>query len=91
MFDEKALSSSEFRLASLKSLKLEVEEFVVAFTEDPYRSTGCVFVWPCGIVVDGPAALAGEECLLVRDCGLSGGGEGIDGIDPRGELALEML
>ncbi len=41
--------------------------------------------------MDGPATLAGEECLLVRDCGLSGGGEGIDGIDPRGELALEML
>lgn len=68
-----------------------MEEFVVAFTVGPYRSTGCPFVWPGGIVVEGPAGLAGEVCLLLRDCGLSGGGEGIDGIDPRGELALEML
>jgi len=75
----------------LRSLKLDVEEFVVAFAERPYRSTGCDFVWPGGIVVEGPAGLAGEECLLRRDCGLSGGGDGIDGIDPRGELALEML
>ena len=75
----------------LKSLKLEVEEFVVAFTEDPYRSSGCAFAWPCGMIVEGPAGLAGEVCLLVRDGGLSGGGDGIDGIDPRGELALEML
>ena len=43
--------------------------------------------------MDGPVGLAGEDSLLLRDgdCGLSGGGEGIDGIDPRGELALEML
>jgi hypothetical protein len=75
----------------LKSLKLDVEEFVVAFTEGPYRSTGRVFVWPGWIEVEEPAGLAGEERLLIRDCGLSGGGEGIDGIDPRGELALEML
>jgi len=71
----------------LKSLKLDVDEFVVAFTEGPYRITGCVFVWPGGIVVEGPAGLAGD----LRDCGLSEEGEGIDGIDPRGELALEML
>jgi hypothetical protein len=74
----------------LRSLKLDAEEFVVAFTEDPYRNTGCAFVWPGGTVAEGPAGLAGEECLLLRDCGLSGG-EGIDGIDPRAELALEML
>ena len=74
----------------LKSLKLDVEEFVVAFTDFPYRSTGCPFVCPGGIVAEGPAGLAGEVRLLLRDCGLSGG-EGIDGIDPRGELALEML
>jgi len=37
------------------------------------------------------AGLAGAICLLVRDCELSGGGDGIDGIDPRGELALEIL
>jgi len=35
MFDENALSSSEFKLASLKSLKLEAEEPVVAFTDGP--------------------------------------------------------
>jgi hypothetical protein len=74
----------------LKSLKLDVEEFVVAFTEGPYRSNGCAFVWPGGMVVEGPAGLAGEGCLLLRDCGLSEG-EGIDTIDPRRELALEML
>ena len=75
----------------LKSLKLDVEEFVVALTVGPYRSTGFPFVWPDGIAVEGPAGLAGEVCLLLRDSGLSGGGEGIDGIDPRRELALEML
>ena len=40
--------------------------------------------------MEGPAGLVGDEGLLVRDCGLSEG-DGIDGIDPRCELALEML
>lgn len=75
----------------LRSLKLEAEELVVTFTEGPYRSSGWVFAWPCGIVVEWPADLVGEVCLLVRDCELSGGGDGMDGMDPRGELALEML
>lgn len=75
----------------LKSLKLDVDEFVVAFTEGPYRSNGCAFVWPGGSVVEGPAELAGKGCLLLGECGLSEGGDGIDTIDPRGELALEML
>lgn len=73
----------------LKSLKLEAEEPAVA---GPYRSSGCAFAWL--VVAEGPAGLAGEDrevCLLVTDCGLSGVGDGIDGIDPRGELALEML
>jgi len=35
MFDEKALSNSEFRLASLRSLKLDVEEPDVALTAGP--------------------------------------------------------
>ena len=76
----------------LKSLKLEAEEPAVAFTVGPYRSSGCAFAWLD--VVQGPAGLTGEVCLLVKlvsDCGLSGGGDGIDGIDPRGELALEIL
>ena len=30
-------------------------------------------------------------CLLVGDCGLSGGGDGIEGIGPRGELTLEIV
>ena len=73
----------------LRSLKLDAEEAAVAFTEGPYRSSGCTFAWP---VAEGPAGLAGEVCcLLVGDCGLSGGGDGIDGIDPRAELALEIL
>jgi len=42
-------------------------------------------------VLEEVAGLAGTICLLVRDCELSGGGDGIDGIDPRGELALEIL
>jgi hypothetical protein len=78
----------------LKSLKLEAEEPAVAFTVGPYRISGCAFAWFNGAVVEGPAGLVGEVCLLVklvRDCGLSGGGDGIDGIDPRGELALEIL
>jgi hypothetical protein len=76
----------------LKSLKLEAEEFVVAFTEGPYRSSGWVFAWPRGFAERGPGGFAGEVRLLVRDCDeLSGGGDGIDGIDPCGELALEML
>jgi len=91
IFDAKALSSSEFKLVSLKSLKLDVEEPVVTFTDGPYRSKGWVLVCPDGVAVVGAAGLGGEACLLVRDCELSGVGEGIDGIDPRGELALEML
>ena len=43
------------------------------------------------VAVEGPAGLVGEVCLLVRDCELSEAGDGIEGIDPRGELALEML
>ena len=39
----------------------------------------------------GPAGLGDEAYLLVSDCELSGEGDGIEGIDPRGELALEML
>jgi len=74
----------------LKSLKLEAEEFVVALTEGPYRISGWVFAWLGGFAAGG---FAGEVCpgLLARDCELSGGGDGIDGIDPCGELALEML
>ena len=75
---------------ALKSLKLDAEELAVA---GPYRSSGCAFAWPV-VVAEGPAGLASEDrevCLLVTDCGLSGGGDGIDGIDPRGELELEML
>lgn len=32
----------------------------------------------------------GEKCLFTEECG-SGGGEGIEGIEPCAELALEML
>ena len=76
---------------ALKSLKLEADEPAVA---GPYRSSGCAFAWAVVVAEEGPAGLAGEDrevCLLVTDCGLSGVGDGIDGIDPRCELALEML
>ena len=43
------------------------------------------------LALEEAAGLAGAICLLVKDCELSGGGDGIDGIDPRGELALEIL
>ena len=40
----------------------------------------------------GGSCRVGERvCLLVRNCGLSGGADGMDGIGPRGELALEIL
>ena len=69
----------------LRSPKLEAEKPAVTFIVGPYRSSGCPFAWP---VVEGPAGLAGEVCLLVGDCGLSSRGDGTNGIDPRGELAL---